>query len=1225
MRTTQDLQQRISALLWVMVLAVLLSVSLGSYWFFGVIEKIGARARQETSDLIALEEALGDAMSELADQTQEWKDSLLRAHDPVAFARHRRGFQLHAQAVQSKLEHAERLMQRLGLNSASLPVFKREHSALVERYEAALSLLDPKQTLSFRAVDESVRGADRKLQGSLRAQYQSIESDVAVKIASLGRAGGNRFLLDHFFEVGALALVLPLFAFAAFFATFRMLRQLRQSDRRARTIFEAIGDATLVTDALGRVQSLNDSARALMGWPGEEAIGKPLDEVFQLFDTQHLAQVESPVDVVLRERKPIPLSNGMQLRRRDGSFIAIEDSAAPVLDAHDELIGVVMVFHDVTERYAMLSDLRRERALFEQTFNQAAVGMAHVSADGSWLSVNRKLCEMTGYSRSELLAFSFRGITHPDDLELDRIGMRDLLSQSKDVYTAEKRYICKDGRVVWVALTVSIVCKEDGTPDFGVSIIEDIDARKQAEQALRRQVRFVKALNELAEVIAVNDSAGTILERSVEIIGNGLAVDRALIYHVSFEQEKVTGLCEWLNRLHPDIEATKATFPLDVFIGGATEMMRTRQHFVSQADAINPHLLEDGSGQILHHQMMIQSLLWYPFDFRDQSYHLLVLNQVHANRQWTLEEIDFIAGVSQQLSIALNKLKMLDEQRRAAQDLRVAAMVFESQHCMTITNAECIIQRVNDAFIRVTGYSAEEAVGQNPRLLGSGRHDAAFYAAMWASIETTGCWQGEIWNRRKNGEVYPEWLGISTVKDDAGLVTHYVAVFTDISARKAAERQIENLAFYDPLTQLPNRRLMLDRLDQVMTGSARHQRGNALLFIDLDNFKSLNDTLGHSQGDLLLTQVAKRLSGMVREGDTVARLGSDEFVVIIEDLSENPLEAAAQADAVGSKVLANLNQAYQLDAGLCHIAACIGVTLFGSNELETTDEPLRRAELAMYQAKVAGRNTLRFFDLQIQDEVMARVALEADLREAVRQDQFVIHYQAQVVGDGRLTGAEVLVRWRHPQRGLVSPGEFIPLAEETGLILPLGQWVLETACRQLAAWAVQPAMAHLTLAVNVSARQFHYRDFVDQVLAVLERTGANPRRLKLELTEGMLVADMEGIVSKMILLKAEGVGFSLDDFGTGYSSLSYLKRLPLDQLKIDQSFVRNILTDPDDAAIAQMVIALANSLGLAVIAEGVEILAQADFLAQQGCHAYQGYFFNRPVPIDSFEEYARAH
>ena len=563
----------------------------------------------------------------------------------------------------------------------------------------------------------------------------------------------------------------------------------------------------------------------------------------------------------------------------------------------------------------------------------------------------------------------------------------------------------------------------------------------------------------------------------------------------------------------------------------------------------------------------------------------------------------------------------ITELKQSDADLRIAATAFESQEAMMVTDANSVILRVNHAFTEATGYAAEEIVGQTPRILQSGRHDTEFYREMWESINRTGGWQGEIWDRRKNGEVYPKWLTISAVKDGSGTVTHYVGTHFDISERKRAEEKINELAFFDQLTGLPNRTLLLDRLKQAMTTSSRSGSYGALLFIDLDNFKELNDTLGHEVGDLLLKQVAQRLTQCVREGDTVARLGGDEFVVILANLGRGDRDAATGTETAAEKILATLNQTYRFGDSAHHSTASIGATLFNAHPI-SIDNLMKQADLTMYKAKEAGRNTLRFFDPAMEVAVKARATLEHDLRAAVEAKNFVLHYQAQVAG-GQVTGAEVLVRWKHQKRGMVSPAEFIPLAEETGLILPLGHWVLETACTQLVAWATQPAMAHFTLAVNVSALQFKQSDFVDQVLTVLDSTGANPSRLKLELTESMLADNVQDIIEKMFALKAKGVGFSLDDFGTGYSSLSYLKRLPLDQLKIDQSFVRDVMVDANDAAIAKTIVALAQSLGLGVIAEGVETEAQRDFLASSGCHAYQGYFFSRPLPVAGFEEFAQ--
>jgi len=565
----------------------------------------------------------------------------------------------------------------------------------------------------------------------------------------------------------------------------------------------------------------------------------------------------------------------------------------------------------------------------------------------------------------------------------------------------------------------------------------------------------------------------------------------------------------------------------------------------------------------------------------------------------------------------------ITERRQADEQLRIAAVAFESKEAMLVTDADCVILKVNQAFTEGTGYTADEAVGQTPRLLQSGRHSEDFYRKMWETVRRTGGWQGEVWDRHKNGEIYPVWLTISAVLGADGEVSNFIGTHYDITERKKAEEKIEALAYFDQLTGLPNRTLLRDRLRQVMRTSARNDRYSALLFIDLDNFKTLNDTLGHGVGDALLMQVGQRLKGCVREVDTVARLGGDEFVVVLASLSTCETEAATAAETVADKILLAFKQIYHIGNLAHHSTASIGVTLFRGT-LISLDDLLKQADLTMYRAKAAGRNNVRFFDPAMEIAVKEHAALEDDLRLALVEQQFELHYQAQVGDKRRVTGAEVLARWRHPRRGMVSPAEFIPLAEETGLILVLGHWVLETACKQLADWAGDPGLSQLTLAVNVSAHQFRQDDFVHEVLTVLKNTGANPRRLKLELTESLLVHDVEEIIEKMFALKAKGIGFALDDFGTGYSSLSYLKRLPLDQLKIDQSFVRDVLIDPNDAAIARTIVALAQSLGLGVIAEGVETLAQRDFLASAGCHAYQGYLFSRPLPPDDFVRLAKA-
>jgi diguanylate cyclase (GGDEF)-like protein len=465
-----------------------------------------------------------------------------------------------------------------------------------------------------------------------------------------------------------------------------------------------------------------------------------------------------------------------------------------------------------------------------------------------------------------------------------------------------------------------------------------------------------------------------------------------------------------------------------------------------------------------------------------------------------------------------------------------------------------------------------------------------------------------------------KWLELRIHPFTEGLAVY----FRDVSVRKAAELKIHHLAFFDTLTELPNRQLLQDRLESALEDSARSKQLGVLMFIDLDHFKTLNDTLGHPKGDLLLQKVASRLRGCVRKYDTVARLGGDEFVVLLQNLGVYADAALAKADIVANKVLAKLGEPYNLDGFEYHSTSSIGVTSFGDWQSSVSDL-LKQADLAMYQSKSLGRNMVCFFDPQMQVIVTANAALTTDIRTALQQQQFVVHYQPQFDQSRRMVAAEALLRWPHPQRGLVSPAEFIPAAEETGLILPLGQWVLMQACQQLAVWAAQPETAHLCIAVNVSVRQFRHPDFVDSVIAAIQSSGCLAGRLKIELTESLLANNMDSAIAKMSALKALGVTLALDDFGMGYSSLSYLHRLPLAQLKIDKSFVAEVCNNPNAAAISHAIIVMARSLGLTVMAEGVETEAQWRFLADQGCGYFQGFLMCPALPLNELESFMRDH
>ena len=526
-----------------------------------------------------------------------------------------------------------------------------------------------------------------------------------------------------------------------------------------------------------------------------------------------------------------------------------------------------------------------------------------------------------------------------------------------------------------------------------------------------------------------------------------------------------------------------------------------------------------------------------------------------------------------------------------------------------------VILDVNQAFLDITGYERDEIVGRTTMQLRMWANARDRFRFVELLRNNSGCRDLELQFRRKSKEVFWARLSVALIEiDGAACILSFAR---DISEARVAEEKIKDLAFYDPLTGLANRRLLYERLTQSLATTGHHHRNRALLFIDLDDFKTLNDTLGHHIGDLMLQEVGLRLANCIRETDTVGRIGGDEFVVILEDLSELSANAATQAKAVAEKILAAVALPYMLAGHDCRSSSSIGITVFNCSDA-TMNEILQQGDIAMYQAKMAGRNRVQFFAPELQAAVNARATEEDCLRQAIRKNQFVLLYQPQL-NNGRVIGAEALVRWNRPGRGIVLPNEFIQLAEKTGLIVPLGDWVLESACKQIAIWSNEDQMAPITLSVNISVRQMRQSDFIEKVLSTLERTGANPRNLRLELTESMFVEDFEEIVAKMKALKEHGLRFSVDDFGTGFSSLSYLNRLPIDELKIERSFVRNILTDANSGAIAESIILLSRALGLTVIAEGVETEEQKNFLANLGCSSYQGWLYGRAVPAEDFQ------
>ncbi|MFK5951068.1 MAG: EAL domain-containing protein [Methylococcales bacterium] len=558
----------------------------------------------------------------------------------------------------------------------------------------------------------------------------------------------------------------------------------------------------------------------------------------------------------------------------------------------------------------------------------------------------------------------------------------------------------------------------------------------------------------------------------------------------------------------------------------------------------------------------------------------------------------------------------ISAQHKAEEDTRLAATTFETLEGITIADANSIVLKVNHAFTVITGYSEEESVGQHMNFLKSGHQDAAFYADLWKQLNEKGRFEGEIWNRRKNGEIFPEWITITAVKDHNDNVTHYVGIFSDITVKKASEDEIRSLAFYDPLTNLPNRRLLLDRIQQEIIEAKRTQYFGIIIFLDLDRFKLLNDSLGHHIGDKLLIQVSQRLKSVLRDGDTASRLGGDEFVVLLPMQGKTAESAADKAIFVAEKIRVLLNKPYVINHVEHTFSCSLGVAIFPEDSDEAATI-LQQADTAMYLSKEKGKNCISFYHSSMQETADKRLLLENELRLAISNHQLRLFYQPQVDELGNIVSAEALIRWVHPEKGLISPADFIPIAEESSLILPVGKWVINEACRQIQEWErLGFTLNHI--AINVSSRQFKQQDFVEEVRAAIIQHGIAANQLTIELTESIVADDINDTVNKMNALKALGIKISIDDFGTGYSSLSYLKQLPLDQLKIDQSFVRDINIDSGDTIIVETIINMANNLGLNVIAEGVETKEQAHFLKEKGCKNYQGYYYGRPMPAEEF-------
>ncbi|MBK1640680.1 GGDEF domain-containing protein [Chromatium okenii] len=774
--------------------------------------------------------------------------------------------------------------------------------------------------------------------------------------------------------------------------------------------------------------------------------------------------------------------------------------------------------------------------------------------DGTYRYMSPACLKLSGYPPEAFLhdLNLFSHLVHPADREIwHRHGSALTIAPDEEaVDCIEFRIIARDGEERWIEHICNPVISEDGRYLGRRGVNRNITSRKRFEEALKRSEDFLNATGRMAKV-------------------------------GGWEFDPVTNALRW----------TPVTFDIFELPQTATLSFAQSLKFFHPNDRTKLEKVVD-----------IAVSLGQPFDLQAR---LITARQRSIWVQIACEAV-LEHGVVVKL---LGTIQDVTARMEADKSLRQAARVFENTaEGVVITDPEERILAVNRAFVEITGYTEEEVLGATPRLLNSGRHSPEFYREMWVELQRTGQWRGELWNRHKNGQIYPELMTISAVVDSSGELTHYVGVFRDITHLKRSEEKLAYLAHHDALTGLPNRSLFQARLEQCLQRAARYQRQVGLVFLDLDRFKTVNDTLGHPIGDALLKQVATVLAKQVREADTIARLGGDEFVIILDDIP-----ALRFATNFVERLLAAFSQPFIVEGHELFVTASMGVSLYPQDG-ENIDALVRHADIAMYQTKNSGRNGFSFFNTAMTEGVTERLRLEHDLHGALQRQEFILHYQPQLSlhNTQHLCGVEALCRWHHPVLGLIPPNQFIPIAEDVGLIDRLGAWVLEESCRQMIAWD-HAGFRVPRLAVNLSVRELERGNLVDEIADILQRTGITPDRLELEVTESMIMRNPEVGIQALVALRELGVTLAVDDFGTGYSSLSYLKRLPLNRLKIDRSFVEKLTEDPNDDAIVRAILALGSSLGLETLAEGIETLGQIDFLVAEGCIEGQGYLFSRPL------------
>jgi diguanylate cyclase (GGDEF)-like protein/PAS domain S-box-containing protein len=965
-------------------------------------------------------------------------------------------------------------------------------------------------------------------------------------------------------------------------------QELRESKNIFHRLFEEVNEPVLLAKN-GVFIDCNTAALRILGYTDKaQLINHSPSEISPPYQLDGRNSEEKAAEMIA-----IALRDGYhrfdwQHQRVDGTILLVEITISIIM-LHGEPV-IHAAWRDISERKRIESALRDSEEQFKSIFNQAPLGIALIdSLTGRICEANAMFAKIAGRTIEEITALDRISITHPDDVQQDLNNMALMLAGKTNGFTMEKRLIHPDGGIVWVNLTVAPRLVEDKSHPHHHCIIEDITERKQLEAA---QLFLFEC--------GYQQSGDDFFASLARYLAETLAMDFVCI-----------------DRLDPD------------GLVAETVAIYTDGHF---EDNVRYTLHDTPCGSLVGKVICC---------FTENVCHLfpndLVLQEMNAESYIGITLWDFngqpnglIALISRkplanpQLAESLLKLVAIRaagelERQRAETELRIAATIFESQEGMFITNAERIIIKVNQAFADITGYTSAEVIGQTPTLLSSGQHDSAFYSVLWQSIKSTGMWQGEIWNQRKNGEIYPQWLTITAVKaGNTETVTHYVATLTDITERKVAEEQIKQLAFFDSLTDLPNRRALSERIRHSISLARRDGKLMTVLMLDLDKFKPVNDSLGHAAGDQLLQQVAERIKTRLRDADMVARLGGDEFVILLNEIS-----STVDIERVARDVIELLSQPFVLNQNnSVQIGASIGISLYPQHG-DNPETLIDNADAALYLAKKQGRGCFAYFSEQLTKVAHERIALEARLRLAVERQELRVYYQPQIdIATSRIIGAEALVRWQDPTVGLIFPDDFMPIAETTNLFLLIGLWVLTETCKQGQQW-LNAGFPALTLTVNVSPQQFRRSDISSTIATVLAETNFPASQLELEISEAGLMAHQEQALAILTELNNQGIQLAIDNFGTGYSSFAALKHFPLSVLKIDRSFIKDIPLLPNDMIITSAIINMAHNLGFKVLAKGVETPEQLAFLQRRGCDSYQGFLYSPAITAEAFVELLR--